>query len=228
MILLLFLKSVRPTVVIAFSIPTSILTAIVLMYFSGININIISLSGLALGIGMLVDNSIVVIENIYRLRGEGMPAKKAAVEGARQVAGAIAASTLTTICVFLPIVFTEGITRQLFVDMGLTIGYSLLASLAVALTLVPMMGAGLLKKNEEKKSRFFEGLQNGYGKALDFALNYRALVLAGAVLMLALSAVLSVSRGTEFMPEMESTQMSVTLTMPEGATDRDRAKRRTK
>ena len=224
LILLLFLKSVRPTVVIAFSIPTSILTAIVLMYFSGININIISLSGLALGIGMLVDNSIVVIENIYRLRGEGMPAKKAAVEGARQVAGAIAASTLTTICVFLPIVFTEGITRQLFVDMGLTIGYSLLASLAVALTLVPMMGAGLLKKNEEKKSRFFEGLQNGYGKALDFALNHRALVLAGAVLMLALSAVLSVSRGTEFMPEMESTQMSVTLTMPEGATDQETAK----
>lgn len=224
LILLLFLKSVRPTVVIAFSIPTSILTAIVLMYFSGININIISLSGLALGIGMLVDNSIVVIENIYRLRGEGMPAKKAAVEGARQVAGAIAASTLTTICVFLPIVFTEGITRQLFVDMGLTIGYSLLASLAVALTLVPMMGAGLLKKNEEKKSRFFEGLQNGYGKALGFALNHRALVLAGAVLMLALSAVLSVSRGTEFMPEMESTQMSVTLTMPEGATDQETAR----
>lgn len=223
LILLLFLKSVRPTVVIAFSIPTSILTAIVLMYFSGININIISLSGLALGIGMLVDNSIVVIENIYRLRGEGMPAKKAAVEGARQVAGAIAASTLTTICVFLPIVFTEGITRQLFVDMGLTIGYSLLASLAVALTLVPMMGAGLLKKNEEKKSRFFEGIQNGYGKALGFALNHRALVLTGAVLMLALSAVLSVSRGTEFMPEMESTQMSVTLTMPEGATDQETA-----
>lgn len=224
LILLLFLKSVRPTIVIAFSIPTSILTAIVLMYFSGININIISLSGLALGIGMLVDNSIVVIENIYRLRGEGMPAKKAAVEGARQVAGAIAASTLTTICVFLPIVFTEGITRQLFVDMGLTIGYSLLASLAVALTLVPMMGAGLLKKNEEKKSRFFEGIQNGYGKALGFALNHRALVLAGAVLMLALSAVLSVSRGTEFMPEMESTQMSVTLTMPEGATDQETAR----
>lgn len=224
LILLLFLKSVRPTIVIAFSIPTSILTAIVLMYFSGININIISLSGLALGIGMLVDNSIVVIENIYRLRGEGMPAKKAAVEGARQVAGAIAASTLTTICVFLPIVFTEGITRQLFVDMGLTIGYSLLASLAVALTLVPMMGAGLLKKTEEKKSRFFERLQNGYGKVLGFALNHRVLVLAGAVLVLAVSAVLAVSRGTEFMPEMESTQMSVTLTMPEGSTDQETAR----
>ncbi|MEY8426921.1 efflux RND transporter permease subunit [Lachnospiraceae bacterium 46-15] len=218
LILLLFLKSVRPTVVIAFSIPISILAAIVLMYFSGININIISLSGLALGIGMLVDNSIVVIENIYRLRNEGVSAKKAAVEGARQVAGAIAASTLTTICVFLPIVFTEGITRQLFVDMGLTIAYSLLASLAVALTVVPMMGAGLLKNTDEKKSRIFGGLQNGYGKVIGFALNHRAIVLIGAVLVLILSVVLSVSRGTEFMPEMESTQMSLTLSLPdEGA-----------
>ncbi|MCI9516272.1 MAG: MMPL family transporter [Lachnospiraceae bacterium] len=212
LILLLFLKSVRPTVVIAFSIPISILAAIVLMYFSGININIISLSGLALGIGMLVDNSIVVIENIYRLRNEGVSAKKAAVEGA------IAASTLTTICVFLPIVFTEGITRQLFVDMGLTIAYSLLASLAVALTVVPMMGSGLLKNTDEKKSRIFGGLQSGYGKMIGFALNHRAIVLIGAVLALVLSAVLSVSKGTEFMPEMESTQMSLTLSLPdEGA-----------
>ncbi len=218
LILLIFLKSVRPTVVIAFSIPISILAAIVLMYFSGININIISLSGLALGIGMLVDNSIVVIENIYRLRNEGVSAKKAAVEGARQVAGAIAASTLTTICVFLPIVFTEGITRQLFVDMGLTIAYSLLASLAVALTVVPMMGSGLLKNTDEKKSRIFGGLQSGYGKMIGFALNHRAIVLIGAVLALVLSAVLSVSKGTEFMPEMESTQMSLTLSLPdEGA-----------
>ncbi len=218
LILLLFLKSVRPTVVIAFSIPISILAAIVLMYFSGININIISLSGLALGIGMLVDNSIVVIENIYRLRNEGVSAKKAAVEGARQVAGAIAASTLTTICVFLPIVFTEGITRQLFVDMGLTIAYSLLASLAVALTVVPMMGSGLLKNTDEKKSRIFGGLQSGYGKMIGFALNHRVIVLIGAVLALVLSAVLSVSKGTEFMPEMESTQMSLTLSLPdEGA-----------
>lgn len=218
LILLLFLKSVRPTVVIAFSIPISILAAIVLMYFSGININIISLSGLALGIGMLVDNSIVVIENIYRLRNEGVSAKKAAVEGARQVAGAIAASTLTTICVFLPIVFTEGITRQLFVDMGLTIAYSLLASLAVALTVVPMMGSGLLKNTDEKKSRIFGGLQSGYGKMIGFALNHRAIVLTGSVVVLILSVVLSVSRGTEFMPEMESTQMSLTLSLPdEGA-----------
>ena len=107
-VLYLFLRDVRPTSIVACSIPISVLTAVVLMYFSGITLNIISLSGLALGVGMLVDNSIVVIENIYRLRGLGYSRKKAAVAGARQVAGAIMASTLTTICVFLPIVFTEG------------------------------------------------------------------------------------------------------------------------
>lgn len=223
-VLLLFLKSIRPTIVIAFSIPISIMTALVLMYFSGISLNIISLSGLALGIGMLVDNSIVVIENIFRLRNQGMSAKKAAVEGARQVAGAIAASTLTTICVFAPIIFTEGITRQLFVDMGLTIAYSLLASLLIALTLVPMMGAGLLKKTTEKKSRFFEKLQNGCGRLITLALRFKAVVLLAAVALLVVSGVLAVSRGTAFMPEMESTQVSVGIELDKEATLEDTGK----
>lgn len=217
LVLLLFLKSVRPTLVIACSIPISIMAAVVAMYFSGITLNIISLSGLALGIGMLVDNSIVVIENIYRLRAEGYSVKKAAVEGANQVAGSIAASTLTTVCVFLPIVFTEGITRQLFVDMGLTIAYSLGASLIVALTLVPAMGAGLLKNVKQKRSRIFEALQNGYAKLLGWSLKVKFLVLLLAVGLLALSAKLALSKGTAFMPEMESTQVSVTLNMPEGS-----------
>ena len=138
-ILFLFLRDIKPTIIVACSIPISVVFAIVLMYFSGVTLNMLSLSGLAIGVGMLVDNSVVVIENIYRLRGLGISPIKAAVNGARQVAGAIAASTLTTICVFLPIVFVEGITRQLFVDMSLTIAYSLLASLIVALTLVPAM-----------------------------------------------------------------------------------------
>lgn len=124
--------------------------AITLMYFTDVTLNIISLSGLALGVGMLVDNSIVVIENIYRLRSLGVPASKAAIQGAKQVSGAIFASTLTTICVFLPIVFTQGISRELFTDMGLTIAYSLLASLVVALTLVPAMGAAVLKTPKRK------------------------------------------------------------------------------
>ena len=137
-VLLLFLKDMKPTLVIACSIPLSVVFAVVLMYFTNITLNIISLSGLALGIGMLVDNSIVVIENIYRLRGEGYSIRKAAVEGASQVTGAIIASTLTTICVFAPIIFTEGITRQLFVDIALTIAFTLAASLLVALTFVPI------------------------------------------------------------------------------------------
>ncbi len=217
LILLVFLKDLRPTLVIACSIPISVVAAVVCMYFSGVTLNIISLSGLALGIGMLVDNSIVVIENIYRLRNEGMSAAKAAMEGAKEVAGAIAASTLTTVCVFLPIVFTEGITRQLFVDMGLTIAYSLGASLAVALTLVPAMGAGLLKNTKEKKpSRLFERMMETYEGMIRFALRRRAVVLILAVGLLVLSAVLEFAKGTAFMPEMDSTEISMTLTMPEG------------
>ena len=152
-ILLLFLKDVRPTIVIACSIPLSVIFAVVLMYFTGITLNVISLSGLALGVGMLVDNSIVVIENIYRLRKEGVPVKEAAITGAKGVAGAITSSTLTTISVFLPIVFTTGLTKQLFVDMGLTIGYSLVASLIVAVTFVPMMSAGVLNIVTVKDSK---------------------------------------------------------------------------
>ena len=159
-ILLLFLKDVRPTIVIACSIPLSVIFAVVLMYFTGITLNVISLSGLALGVGMLVDNSIVVIENIYRLRKEGVPVKEAAITGARGVAGAITSSTLTTISVFLPIVFTTGLTKQLFVDMGLTIGYSLVASLIVAVTFVPMMSAGVLNKVTQKDSKVINKLQH--------------------------------------------------------------------
>lgn len=145
-ILFLFLRDIKPTLIVACSIPISVVFAIVLMYFSGVTLNMISLSGLAIGVGMLVDNSVVVIENIYRLRSMGVSPIKAALNGARQVAGAITASTLTTVCVFLPIVFVEGITRQLFVDLALTVTYSLLASLIVALTLVPAMGQRILRK----------------------------------------------------------------------------------
>lgn len=218
LILFLFLKDIRPTFVIACSIPLSVVAAVVLMYFSGISLNIISLSGLALGIGMLVDNSIVVIENIYRMRNEGIPSRKAAVEGAKQVAGAIAASTLTTVCVFAPIVFTEGITRQLFVDMGLTIAYSLLASLVVALTLVPMMSAGLLKKVKSKKTPLFDKIQNVYAKILRKALKIKPIVLLGAVAFLVISMKAAFAKGTAFMPEMESTQVSMTVSVDKDKT----------
>ena len=219
LVLLLFLRSAKSTLVIACSIPISIMTALVAMYFSGVTLNIISLSGLALGVGMLVDNSIVVIENIYRMRSEeGATSKEAAIEGARQVSGAIAASTLTTICVFAPIVFTKGIARQLFVDMGLTIAYSLLASLLVALTVVPMMSAGLLKANKTTEMTVVEKVKKTYGKLIRAALRRKPMVLIGSLAVLIVSAGLAVSRGTEFMPSMESTEVSMTLEMEKGST----------
>ena len=215
LILILFLKDLRPTFIIAVSIPVSLVTAIVCMYFSGVTMNVISLSGLALGIGMLVDNSIVVIENIYRLRNEGVPMKEAAVEGAKEVAGAIVASTLTTVCVFAPIVFTEGITRQLFVDMGLTIGYSLLASLIIALTVVPAMASKMLKSVKEvKETSFFERLAHLYEKSIAVALRLKAVVIFLVLVLFGLSMYLSISKGIAFMPSMDSTQITVTLETP--------------
>ena len=217
LILFVFLKDIKPTLVIACSIPVSVIFAVVLMYFSGVTLNMISLSGLALGIGMLVDNSIVVIENIYRMRGEGVSAKRAAIEGARQVSGAITASTLTTVCVFAPIVFTEGITRQLFVDMGLTIAYTLLASLLIALTFVPMMGAKMLKKTREIRHPWFEKFQEIYGAILEKLLKVKLLVLFVMVALLVGSMQASLAKGVIFMPDMESTQMTVEITPPEEA-----------
>ncbi|MBP5264742.1 MAG: efflux RND transporter permease subunit, partial [Lachnospiraceae bacterium] len=218
LILLLFLRDLRPTMVVAFSIPISLVTAIVCMYFSGVTLNVISLSGLALGIGMLVDNSIVVIENIYRLRGEGASMKDAAIEGAKEVAGAIMASTLTTVCVFLPIVFTEGITRQLFVDMGLTIAYSLFASLAVALTVVPAMASKMLTGSSLKKeTKFFSWIIKGYGKFLSGALKAKALVFILALALLGISAYAAYSNGTAFMPAMDSPQMTVNVRLDDTA-----------
>ncbi len=218
-ILFLFLWDIRPTIIVACSIPLSVVTAIVLMYFSGVTLNIISLSGLALGVGMLVDNSVVVIENVFRLRNdEGYGIKEAAVDGARQVAGAILASTLTTICVFAPIIFTEGITRQLFTDLGLTLAYSLLASLLVSLTLVPAMSQGMLKKTRKSKEGVIGKIQNVYASVLSVLLHKKAIVLIASFVLLIVFAVLSVSRGTAFMPEMESPQMTLTVAAPEDET----------
>ena len=218
-ILFLFLWDLRPTIIVACSIPLSVVTAIVLMYFSGVTLNIISLSGLALGVGMLVDNSVVVIENVFRLRNdEGYGIKEAAVDGARQVAGAILASTLTTICVFAPIIFTEGITRQLFTDLGLTLAYSLLASLIVSLTLVPAMSQGMLKKTRKSKEGVIGKVQNVYASMLSVLLHKKAIVLIASFVLLIVFAVLSVSRGTAFMPEMESPQMTLTVAAPEDQT----------
>lgn len=218
-VLLLFLKDMRPTLVIACSIPLSVVFAVVLMYFTHITLNIISLSGLALGIGMLVDNSIVVIENIYRLRGEGYSIRKAAVEGASQVTGAIIASTLTTVCVFAPIIFTEGITRQLFVDIALTIAFTLAASLLMALTFVPMMAAGLLKNTKEIRHNFFDKVKDSYGKILAVCLRFKPVVFIAVIVLLGTSVVAAFSRGYSFMDmNMETNQISATISAKEDQT----------
>lgn len=217
-ILYLFLRDIKPTLIVALPIPISVIFALVLMYFSGVTLNMISLSGLAIGVGMLVDNSVVVIENIYRLRNLGVPPVKAALNGAKQVAGAIASSTLTTICVFFPIVFIEGLTRQIFMDMALTITYSLLASLIVALTLVPAMGQRMLRKVKPVKHGMFDKMLGGYEKSIRFVLKHRAIALIAAVVLLFGSMFGAVARGFSFMPNMASTELSVTVSLDDSAT----------
>lgn len=220
-ILAIFLKDAKPTIVVAFSIPLSVLFAMVLMYFSGMTMNIISLSGLALGVGMLVDNSIVVIENIYRLRNKGIPSARAAVMGANQVAGAIIASTLTTICVFLPMVFATGIAKQLLPDMAWTIAFSLVASLIVALTVVPSMSATVLKNTKTKSHRWFDAVIRGYEKALRFCLKRKWLPIALAVILLAGSVFQAFRTGLVLIPSMGSNQMSVSITTDPDNSDQE-------
>ena len=215
LILLLFLRDLRPTLVVAVSIPVSLLFAVALMYFTGVTLNIFSLSGLALGVGMLVDNSIVVMENIYRCREIGLARHEAAVEGAKQVAAAIIASTLTTICVFLPVVFTDGISRRLFADIGLTITFALLASLFMAFTLVPALSSGILRKMDKHRKNAEHPVKERYSAVLRWVLSHRVFVLLFSLLLLVFSAVFAVSRGTSFLPRADSSEMTLTITMEE-------------
>ena len=216
LILFLFLRDLRPTLTVAISIPVSVLFALVLMYFSGVTMNVISMSGLAIGIGMLVDNSIVVIENIYRLRSEGVPVREAAVQGVKEVAGAITASTLTTICVFVPILFVQGLTRQIFMDMVLTVTYSLLASLIVAMTVIPATVTGLLRRPVKPQGKTRKKLMAAFEKALRFTLRYRAIALLLALLILAGSAWAVIRRGFVMFPESGGKQISVTVPLEKG------------
>ncbi len=217
-VLFLFLRDWRPTLITLISIPASVIFAVVLMYFTGVTINMISLSGLLVAVGMLVDNSVVVIENIYRLRARGATVVQAAVSGAQQVLGAIVASTLTTVCVFAPIVFVEGLTRELFTDLALTMTYSLLASLLVALTMVPAMASGLLQRTLEQKPGLLDKIYPAYKKAIRWSLDHKAAVLAGSLALLILTGIATVSRGFSFMPEFDMNTVNVTVAMPEGCT----------
>ena len=216
-ILFLFLRDWRPTVITLCSIPISLLFALALMYFTGVSINIMSLSGLSISVGMLVDNSVVVIENTYRLRALGESTVKSAVSGARQVGGAIAASTLTTICVFVPIAFVEGLTRELFTDMVLTLSYALIASLIVALTLVPALASKLLAHAKPQSETAFTRFMPKYKKSVLWAVNHKTVMLLTAAVLLVASGAAVLTKGFTFLPDMEMEQMMVTLTMPEGS-----------
>lgn len=214
-VLALFLRSVRPTLVVAFSIPFSVLVALLLMYFFDISLNIMSMAGLALGIGMLVDNSIVVVENIYRLRGRGLSAPRAAVQGGKQVAGAIVSSTLTTVCVFLPLIFTTGMVRELMLPFAMTITFALLASLVVALTVVPCLGSVALNRKPKGPGRLFEALLEHYRKALYFCLKHKWVPLGLAGGLLAAAVILVGRMGIVVLPEMNSDQLYAQVTMDE-------------
>ncbi len=217
-VLFLFLRDWRPTVITLLSIPVSVIFAVVLMYFTGVTINMIALSGLAVSVGMLVDNSVVVLETIYRLRAKGATIVQAAVSGAQQVLGAVTASTLTTVCVFAPIVFVEGLTRQLFTDLALTITYSLLASLLVSLTLVPAMASGMLRREFVPKPGLLDKIYPAYRRAIAWSLDHKAGVLLLSLVLLVTTAWGAVSRGFTFMPEIDMNNLSVTVTMPEDIT----------
>lgn len=236
-ILFLFLRNLRSTFIVGIAIPVSIITTFGLMFFADLSINLISLGGLALGIGMLVDNSIVVLENIYRLADEeGYPMERAAVEGTKQVGMAVFASTLTTVAVFLPIVFVEGFTSIIFKQLSYTVTFSLLASLVVSLTVVPMLCAKILKVGETKEykhkgfsigrildifSKGIDWVAKQYSKLLRTALTYRKIAVVIAIAILVSSVTLVSMVGSEFFPAEDEGTFAVSIEMPFGASLED-------
>jgi HAE1 family hydrophobic/amphiphilic exporter-1 len=213
-ILFIFLKDVKPTLIVGLAIPISVIAAFMLMYFTNISLNLISMGGLALGIGMLVDNSIVVIENIFRMISEGKSKTEAAILGAKQVASAITASTLTTMAVFLPIVFIEGLVADVFISMALTIAYSLGASLFIALTMVPAMASRMLNdRNDKPEGRFIHSLKKGYVKSVTYTLKHKWLTMGVVLILLASSVGLVAMKGFIFLPTSDEGTVSVTVTL---------------
>lgn len=215
MVIFVFLRRIGTTMIVSISMPVSIIATFNLMYFNGLTLNIMTLGGLALGAGMLVDNAIVVMENIFRLRETGMSVKDAAIEGTTQVSGAITSSTITTIVVFLPIVYLHGASGELFRDQAWTITFSLLSSLVAAILLIPMMYNYFFKN--KKQSGISRSVQvKGYGRFLGNVLQRRWTVILCAVVLLGLAILLVPRIGTEFMPKSETRQFSMELKMQEG------------
>ncbi|GAE24385.1 RND multidrug efflux transporter [Halalkalibacter wakoensis JCM 9140] len=228
LVLLVFLRSFRSTLIIGLSIPIALISAFTLLYFAGQTINIITLGGLALGIGLLVDSSIVILENIYKYRERGYSRVEAAKKGASEVSSAVIASTLTSLVVFLPIVFTGGIASELFMPLALTVGFTLLASLVVALTIVPMLSGLLLPKmsvEEDPKGlgkvsasigRFFDRIDNLYRKLLKWSIKHKKTIVFGTLFLLVASLGGVRLVGMELIPAFDQGEISASFEMPEG------------
>ena len=220
-ILLIFLRSFKTTLVIALSIPISIITTFVILFFTDITLNMMTIGGLALGIGMLVDNSIVVLENIYRNRSLGMDRITASIDGTNEVAMAVTASSLTTIAVFIPIVFTGGLAAILFKDFALSIVIALMSSLVVALTLVPMLSSKLISvknlESEEAQEKKQGPLIIFYKKILSFSLRHRLIAILLSIALFIVSVVMVVSVGAEFFPATDEGMINVNVTLPAGS-----------
>ncbi len=216
-VLIIFLRSVRATFIVAVSIPISLMFAIILIYFTGITLNIVSLGGLALGIGMLVDNSIVVMENIFRMKKLGYSNKEAAIQGTKQVAGAIFASTITTISVFIPVVFIEGFIREIFMQMALTISYSLIASLIISLSLVPAISSKILVEDSKTKEGEEKGTNKAkeiYEKIFNAAFKFKYYIFAVVIILFGGSIYLALGNGFEYFPESDEGQLNISITNP--------------
>jgi len=230
LVLLIFLRNLRSTVIIATAIPISIIATFALMYFYGFTLNIMTLGGLALGIGMLLDNSIVVLENIYRLRETGQKARESAIGGSEEVASAIVASTLTTVVVFLPLVFMQGMSGVMFKQLAYVVSFSLLCSLVVSLTLVPMLASRLLQVTDMRKvpheslshrlfrvsGRILLGIENVYRDLLHLSLRHRPTVVTGCVILLGACLLLIPYIGSEFMPAADEGEVRVNAEMQVG------------
>ncbi|MDO9040006.1 MAG: efflux RND transporter permease subunit, partial [Bacteroidota bacterium] len=214
-VLFVFLRRIGTTLIVSVAMPISIIATFNLMYFNGLSLNIMTLGGLALGAGMLVDNAIVVLENISRLRENGLSVKEAAIQGASQVSGAITSSTITTIVVFLPIVYLHGASGELFRNQAWTITFSLLSSLVVAILFIPML-FNFFYKNSLKPAVQKSLKIRGYGKFLGNVIRYKWAVIIATIVLLGLSVLIVPFIGTEFMPKSETRQFSLDLKMQEG------------
>jgi HAE1 family hydrophobic/amphiphilic exporter-1 len=227
LVLLFFLANIRSTLVIAVSIPISIIATFSLIYFGGMTLNVMSLGGLALGVGMMVDNSIVVLENIFRMKQAGVPTRKACIEGTGEVTEAIIASTATTVIVFLPMLFVRGSSGIMFKQLAYVVSFSLLCSLFVSLTIVPMFSSRLpaiteasRKKPEPKIARkaraLSAGMENGYKKILHYSLDHRGGVMGGALILLIISLFLMRFIGREYLPQTDEGEVNVNVEMEVG------------